>query len=323
MTDLTQRRLFITVILILLAVFSNSSNALAEDKDYQEGYITVNADIRLFYQKIGNGKEIMIIPAGFFLFEDFKHLAQNRTLIFYDMRNRGRSASVSDSSQIGIDKDVEDLEAVRKHFRVQKADLLGWSYLGLMVMLYTKSYPHHVNKIIQIGPVPLKWNEQFPDSLTHRVPVAQDTMYLTVVEKAHASGMNEKDPAMFSRIIFELMEKPRLIGNQAKISNIGCQWGDHTKYPNEQYSNLMHHMKIHFEGSIQNRTYNPEDFRKINKPVLVIHGTWDRNAVFGAGKQWAALMPRARLLRVHKAGHIPWVEEPLLVFQSIKNFLSN
>jgi hypothetical protein len=57
----------------------------------QEGFVTTPDGVRLFYQKVGAGKQVVIIPAGFFLFDDFQTLAKGRTLIFYDMRDRGRS----------------------------------------------------------------------------------------------------------------------------------------------------------------------------------------------------------------------------------------
>jgi pimeloyl-ACP methyl ester carboxylesterase len=56
-------------------------------------------------------------------------------------------------------------------------------------------------------------------------------------------------------------------------------------------------------------------------PVLIIHGTKDRNAPYGGGRDWARAFPNARLLTVENAAHVPWVEAPELVFGSIKAFL--
>ena len=59
-----------------------------------------------------------------------------------------------------------------------------------------------------------------------------------------------------------------------------------------------------------------------DNPVLTIHGTRDRNAAYGAGREWAQLLPNARLLTVKDAAHFPWVDDPKLVFDSINVFLS-
>jgi pimeloyl-ACP methyl ester carboxylesterase len=47
----------------------------------------------------------------------------------------------------------------------------------------------------------------------------------------------------------------------------------------------------------------------------------DRNAPYGAGRDWAMQLPDARLVTVENAAHAPWIEAPELVFGSIKAFL--
>ncbi len=79
--------------------------------------------VRLYYETLGTGPEV-VLPNGFHLLDDFRHLADRRTLIFYDVRNRGRSDSVDRGS---IADDVEDLEAVRKHFGIDRLDLIAHS----------------------------------------------------------------------------------------------------------------------------------------------------------------------------------------------------
>jgi hypothetical protein len=65
-----------------------------------EVYVTADDGVRLFVQKLGNGAQAVVIPNGIYLSDDFKHLADGRTLIFFDFRNRGRSDHVSDSSKL-------------------------------------------------------------------------------------------------------------------------------------------------------------------------------------------------------------------------------
>src|SRR6266853_402573 len=113
----------------------------------EEGYIPVDDGIRLFYRKVGHGRDTVVVPLGFYLYKDFKQLASNRTIIFYDMRNRGRSSAVAAGEKITIQHDVEDLEKVRQHFGLERMNLIGESYLGLMVMMYAMKYPEHVGRI--------------------------------------------------------------------------------------------------------------------------------------------------------------------------------
>jgi pimeloyl-ACP methyl ester carboxylesterase len=51
--------------------------------------------------------------------------------------------------------DVRDMEAVRKHFAAEKTTPIGYSYMGLPVMLYAHDDPQHVGRIVQLDPVPI------------------------------------------------------------------------------------------------------------------------------------------------------------------------
>ena len=44
---------------------------------------------------------------------------------------------------------------------------VGFSYLGLMVAMYTIDHPEHVARLVQIGPVPRKAGTQYPKRLTN------------------------------------------------------------------------------------------------------------------------------------------------------------
>lgn len=137
------------------------------DTQVEEGYVTTEDDVRLFYRKVGTGASTVIVPGDLFLFDDFKQLADGRTLIFYDMRNRGRSDSVAEGDRLTIHHDVTDLEAVRAHFSVEKTSLVGYSYLGLMVAMYALEHPERVERIVQMGPVPRKFGTEYPEHLTN------------------------------------------------------------------------------------------------------------------------------------------------------------
>ena len=64
------------------------------------------------------------------------------------------------------------------------------------------------------------------------------------------------------------------------------------------------------------------DYTRAAMPVLIIHGTKDRNAAYSGELEWARSFPNARLLTVDDAAHVPWIEAPELVFRSIKTSLN-
>jgi pimeloyl-ACP methyl ester carboxylesterase len=73
--------------------------------------------------------------------------------------------------------------------------------------------------------------------------------------------------------------------------------------------------------SIQRLQLGADVLGPVQTPVLTIHGTKDRSAPYGGGREWARLLPNARLVTVDDAGHAPWIEAPEKVFGSISTFL--
>jgi len=119
-----------------------------------EGFLNTVDGGRLYFSTFGEGSKSVVFPNGMHLIDDFQRFADSRRLIFYDVRNRGKSDAVTDAAKLerGIHNDVDDLETVRRHFGIGKLDVIGHSYTGLMVALYAMKYPEHTNRVVQIAP---------------------------------------------------------------------------------------------------------------------------------------------------------------------------
>lgn len=311
------------VLLVARGVDGQSSlpqgaSSLSAPLKAETGYVTSEDGVRLYYAKIGNGPKKVIIPGRLFLFHDFQRLAAGRTLIFYDMRNRGQSEAVSDASKISLQHDADDLEAVRAHFRIEKADLIGFSYLGKVVVLYATQHSNRVNRIVQLGPVARKFGTKFPEALTsgdeNKVPDPAETRKMDAL---YANGFAKEHPKEFCEMEWKL-EQQRMVGNPLDASRIASPCDMENEWPI--------HLWQHFEplmASDQGLDIPKEAIAKVTAPVLTIHGTKDRNAPYGGGREWDLLLPNARLITIDGAAHMSWVEFPQLVFSSINVFLND
>jgi proline iminopeptidase len=294
------------------------TGAATSHADSYEGFVVTPDGVRLYFHKIGAGKHIVLIPAELFLYPAFARLAPGRTLIFYDMRDRGRSDAVADPQRITIQDDVDDLETIRKHFGADKPALIGWSYLGMMVMSYAIEHPNHVSRIVQLGPVSRKFGEVFPPALTandrSQIP---DPGQMRQLEELEKNGYIHEHPKEFCEKEWQV-SRVQLVGDPANAAKLGPSKCD---LPNEWPS----HLYPHFEASISSiRALDipVERLKTLRVPVLTIHGTKDRNAPYGGGRQWSMLLPDSRLVSIPGAAHMSWVEAPELVFSSIDTFLN-
>jgi proline iminopeptidase len=301
-------------LLVCLAVTAQPS--LSED--LTDGALTTPDGVELYYVKLGQGAQTVILPARLFTFDDLRWLGERYTLISYDMRNRGRSARVEDLTKISIEADVRDLETIRQHFRVEKFHAIGYSYLGLMVTLYAMEHPERVERIVQLGPAPLKFGTEYkPEYVaTDRQQVIDEhggaRLRELRAQNYHTTHPREYCEEEWSVVRFMLVGNPDLV---ARMGRGACDM------PNEWPANLVRHMQQHFGGSVQKLDVPREQVTRLQTPVLTIHGTRDRNAVYGAGREWVYLLPNARLLTVEGAAHQSFAEQPDLVRPAITAFL--
>jgi pimeloyl-ACP methyl ester carboxylesterase len=280
------------------------------------GFIPGADGVRLYYERLGNGPRTLIVPGRLFLARNLAPLARNHTLILYDMRNRGRSSRVEDGTLLTIQKDVEDLEAVRRHFGVERFVPVGYSYLGLMVILYAMEHPRRVERLVQLGPVPRKFGTPYPASLTHvdEPPVVDsaaaariDSLRETDWGREHQRELCEESARVFS---------PRLVGRRERVADLMDQCGMENEWP----ANLARHFEHHF-GAVRRLDVPREAVARVRVPVLTIHGTWDRNAPYAAGREWALTLPDARLLTVEGAAHQVALDAPEIVIPAIDDFV--
>jgi len=284
---------------------------------FTEGFVTASDGVRLYYQKAGSGPQVVLIPGRLFLFPAFRRLAEGRTLIAYDMRDRGRSDAVSDPERLSIQDDVNDLEAIRQHFHADKPALIGWSYLGMMVVLYATQHPDHVSRIIQLGPVSRKFGERFAASLTANDPSpVPDTAQMQELERLEKSGYIRDHPKEFCEKEWQ-STRVQLVGNPANAEKLGPS---QCEMPNEWPVHLYPHFQASI-SSIQALEIPVSKIAALRSPLLTIHGTRDRNAPYGGGRQWSMLVSDGRLLTLPGAAHMSWVEFPNEVFSAIDTFL--
>jgi proline iminopeptidase len=280
------------------------------------GYVPGPDGVRLYYERMGSGPTVLIVPGRLFLARDLAPLARRHTLIMYDMRNRGRSSRVEDGALLTIQKDIEDLEAVRRHFKVERFVPVGYSYLGFMVVLYAMEHGDRVERLVQLGPVPRKFGNEYPASLTHRdsAPVVDpaaaarvDSLKRTAWAKDHQRELCEESQRAFA---------VRLVGDPRKAESLLDPCG----MPNEWPASLDRHFEHHF-GAVERLDVPKEAVMRVRVPVLTIHGTWDRNAPYAAGREWAMTLPNARLLTVERAAHQVTVDAPDIVLPAIERFV--
>jgi proline iminopeptidase len=274
------------------------------------GYIRIEEGVRLYYNKIGSGPAI-VIPNGFYFFDEFQRFAKAHTMIFYDVRNRGCSDSISEPASLkgGIVQDVEDLGAVRKHFQLETFDLVGHSYIGLLLALYGKRYPESIHRMVLIDATqPDAGKEYSPPYINTDGVMAEVFSRLRELQRS-------EDPIEACKQFWKVLRRIYVFFEEDAPK---VNWG-RCDLANER--NFMKYWTEHIFPSIQKIHLTADDLASIKSPVLILHGDQDRSAPYGGGRDWSKLLPNARLLTLKNVAHAPWLEAPQVFFDAVETFL--
>jgi proline iminopeptidase len=277
-------------------------------------YVTTDDGVRLFVQTMGRGSQLVVVPNGYYLLDVLERFAEGRTIAFVDPRNRGRSDLVVDRAHLerGINHDVDDFEAIRRHFGRERIDLVGHSYMGVAVVLYAMRHPEHTGRVVQIGAMAADPAKTYPPHLTNTDATLRD-VFAKIGELQKERG--SLDPIDFCRKFWAIL---RVLYVLDAADARRLPW-EPCHMPNELQ--FMKPFQEFVVPSIQNLRLTDADFAKAVAPILAIHGRQDRSAPYGGGREWALRLPNARLVTVDNAAHVPWIENPDKVFGAIGTFL--
>lgn len=252
--------------------------------------------VRLFTRRIGAGPVVVVLHGGpgahhDYLLPQYDGLARGRSLLYYDQRGGGRSA-VGRDVPVGWRAHVEDLAALARHWDLAPATVLGYSWGGLLALLFAIAYPGLVARLALVCPAPVT----AADRRRFETAFAERSRAPAIVQARRAlqaSDLRDRDPDVYHRRLFELsvagyFHDPARVNGLTPFRVTG-------RTQQEVWETL---------GDYDLR----DDLRDLSVPTRVFAGRDDPIPLDSAETTAACL--GARLVVFERSGHCPHVEEP-------------
>ena len=231
-------------------------------------------------------------------------LAARRQLVFFDQRGRGESGAPPGARAARIEHDAGDVAALRVALGYRRWDLLGHSWGGGIAALAAEQDREGVRRLVLVDAVGPQgdWLPTLHEAALARLGPTERAVLGQLDPRALTSG----DPAVhsaYSRAIYPAWfadaELAGMFVPPRSTSVTGAAIAARLRAEGYDWRPLL---------------------RAVSAESLVIHGVGDLLPVRVA-HELVAVIPRARLVLIPDAGHMPFWEAPEAFFAAVDQFL--
>jgi proline iminopeptidase len=260
--------------------------------------VTTDDGVRLWAARSGRGEPLVLCHGGPGLWDMFGDvagmLADLATVVRWDQRGCGRSQPCA--GPWTTSRFVADLDAVRRHFALDRMVLLGHSWGAQLALSYALAHPERVAALVYVSGTGIdpvsSWHGPFRENFLARL--GEDPERLARWREL-PDGDPERAVLQWS-IEFEDRERAP----------------EHARRMAEPWFGINSACNKALNAETKRTWGTPELYaacQALDLPVLVVDGERDirpRRAVDSLQRA----LPRVRRVILPDAGHLPWVEDP-------------
>lgn len=243
-----------------------------------------------------------------YLFPQMLALANEHRLVTYDQRGGGRSRSDTDGASIGWQDQVADLARVAAELVVEPLVIVGYSWGGLLAMLYTieanaaRTAPLPARlALIDPAPVTRWYRDEFERELARRQASPQ---VVELREELQRSGLRARDPEAYRQRAFEL--------------SVAGYFADPPRARDLTPFRVMGRVQQSVWSSLGSYDIRPS-LAEVHVPAFVVHGRQDPIPL--SSSEAAAHALGTTCVVLEDCGHVPYVEQPAQLFAPLRAFL--
>lgn len=261
----------------------------------------------------GGEEPLLCIPGGPMrasaYLGDLGGLSERRRLVMLDLRGTGGSDRPVDPATYRCDRQVDDVEALRRHLGLERVDLLAHSAGGDLAILYAVAHPYRVRSLVLVAGRARALGVDF-----------------TVEHRREAAALRKGEPWFEAgRDAFEAV----WAGSASE-----AEWGAVVPffYGRWDAAARAHAAREVAETNEQAaelyaspEAFAPEAAREVvaglEARVLVLAGELDGGPLPRVAAEIAGMFPKGTAVAQPGAGHFPWLDDPRWFTETVAGFL--
>lgn len=246
--------------------------------------------VDLFYEEIGQGMPVLLVhgyPLDHTIWISVAEgLKDEARFIMPDLRGFGESPETNDVYTMRLL--AEDLRALIDRLGLERVILVGHSMGGYAALAFAHAYPSYLSGL---GLVATQADADSPERRQARLVTAREVKRRGVAYVAR--GMQEKltHDAVIQKQLYEIMLKNRT----ASVINS-------------------------LKGMAERPDANPW-LAAIKVPAVVLAGAQDQLIQMQRSRTMAQMLSKGWLVEIPDAGHMPMLESPDMVIESLKQLI--
>jgi pimeloyl-ACP methyl ester carboxylesterase len=268
----------------------------------EEGYAD-SGGVKIHYVTLGKGPLVILIhgfPDYWYTWrEQMPALAKHFQVVAIDQRGYNQSGQPRGVEHYALDRLVGDVEAVLRHFKRDKATLVGHDWGGLVAWTFAMTRPGKTERLVVLNlPHPKGLLRELAGNPQQR----KNSQYARTFQAEGAAA--KLKPEMLVFWVKEPEARPHYLAAMRRSSVEGMLAYYKANYPKEPYK-------------------DEKAFPPVKCPVLLIHGLKDPYLLPGAlNDTWKWVEKDLTIVTLPEAGHFVHRDAPALVTRRMLRWLT-
>jgi pimeloyl-ACP methyl ester carboxylesterase len=286
-------------LLLVLLFFAAPSRA---EELGEEGFAD-SSGVKIHYVTAGKGPLVVLLHG----FPDFHYtwrdqmpaLAKHFKTVAVDLRGYNKSDQPKGVENYAIEKLVADVAAVLKHFKSDKATIVGHDWGGVIAWTFAMTHPEQTQRLVILN---LPHPKGLMRELANNPQQQKNSQYARNFQKEEAA--KNITPEMLVLWVKEPEARKRYLEALCRSSMEGMLNYYKANYPKEPYK-------------------DDQTFPPVKCPVLMFHGLKDSALLPGAlNDTWQWVEKDLTLVTIPKAGHFVHRDAPEMVTKTMVRWLT-